>query len=291
MGNWKELWLQNYNNENELKDLPKHVKTVGFGAKKEATYLGWAVVEKFFKLQDGTVEQLVNDKGSKVFVDEVIIRERVDQETGEVTLMTSKSYFIKVKVEWGGRTYIEDYPIQNSSGSPLSSFTQNDLNTSFQRAKTKAIAIVSGIGFWLYEGGNSESDQYDGDEKKETTTTKEKEPIINKKSTKTTPVKKQTKAEKEADDKKVAEELFKEDEKEEVKVIEVDDEISFDVDVQEDVELTDEQRDEYTNTIKSVFLGDAKKSELIKTFLKEVGKSKFQEFTDNELVRIYNQVK
>ena len=40
---------------------------------------------------------------------------------------------------------------QDSSGRPLASWTQNDLNRAFQRAKVKAIAIVSGIGYKWFE--------------------------------------------------------------------------------------------------------------------------------------------
>jgi len=159
--NWKDLWLKNYNNQGDCKGLEKFTRTLDFGAKKDAFYLPWAVVERIFQLQDGKIELLKATDETVVEVDKCYARHEVDPVTGAVSIRHSYSFFINVAAEWKGRRHVERYPLQDSSGRPLASWTQNDLNRAFQRAKVKAIAIVSGIGYKWFENYDAQFEEVD----------------------------------------------------------------------------------------------------------------------------------
>ena len=159
--NWKDLWLKNYNNQGDCEGLEKFTRTLDFGAKKDAFYLPWAVVERIFLLQDGKIELLKATDETVVEVDKCYARHEVNPVTGEVSIRHSYSFFINVAAEWKGRRHVERYPLQDSNGRPLASWTQNDLNRAFQRAKVKAIAIVSGIGYKWFENYDAQFEEDD----------------------------------------------------------------------------------------------------------------------------------
>ena len=156
MSEWKDLWLKNYKGQGDTVELEKHLKTLGYGSRMNVTYLPWAVVERIFRLQGGEVEWLPVLDGTHVDHDSLIVGYDNVEENG---LTVSKpimvnSYFINVRAKWQGQEYTERYPLQDSNGRPLSRWTQNDLNKAYQRGKVKAIAIVSGIGYKLFEDGD-----------------------------------------------------------------------------------------------------------------------------------------
>ena len=84
-------------------------------------------------------------------MEQAVVGRDVDPQTGVVTERVVRSYFINVKATWLGQSYTERYPLMSASNEPLYSWSQNDLNKAVQRAKTKAIAIVSGIGYKFFE--------------------------------------------------------------------------------------------------------------------------------------------
>jgi hypothetical protein len=157
--NWKEMWLKNYRGEGDTAELIEFVKKLNYGNRNNVSYLPWATVERIFKLQDGTIETFASksiedqNRTTIVEVDRVLTKEEVD-EHGVVSRVYSNSYFVNIRVMWQGQVHIERYPIQDSTGRPLTSWTQNDINKALQRGKVKAIAIVSGIGFKLFEDGD-----------------------------------------------------------------------------------------------------------------------------------------
>jgi hypothetical protein len=154
MATWKEQWLNNYKGIGDTAELEKSLKTLGYGSRTNISYLPWAVVERIFRLQEGDVHWIPSAEKSFVDVDEVQISSQTDHETGETTYRSIRSYFINIQATWQGREYTERYPLQDSNGRPLTNWTQNELNKSFQRGKVKAIAIVSGIGYKLFEDGD-----------------------------------------------------------------------------------------------------------------------------------------
>lgn len=135
---WKDLFESNYQCKGICAGLDKEVKK-----KSNISYIGWALAERLFEQQDGVLEVMKNDKGGRVFTEEFM------NESG-----IFYAYFVEVKAKWMGREYTEYYPMQDYMNKPLKVFTQNDVNKNIQRAKAKAIAIVSGIGYALYEKGD-----------------------------------------------------------------------------------------------------------------------------------------
>ena len=153
---WQQYWLDNYNYKSpETQDLETYARTLVFGQKKgkpqTITYLPWAAAERPFKLQGGSIEIVKTSDNSIVEVDEAVVGRDVDPQTGVVTERVVRSYFINVKATWLGQSYTERYPLMSASNEPLYSWSQTDLNKAVQRAKTKAIAIVSGIGYKYFE--------------------------------------------------------------------------------------------------------------------------------------------
>lgn len=164
---WQQLWLDNYDCKTpETENLDTFVRTFTVGKKKgkprTVSYLPWAAAERPFKLQGGKIELVKTNENTIVEVDEAVVGREVDPQTGTVTERIVRSYFVNVKATWLEQTYTERYPLMSVSNEPLYSWSQNDLNKAIQRAKTKAIAIVSGIGYKLFEQTDS---QFEEDEK------------------------------------------------------------------------------------------------------------------------------
>ena len=296
--NWKELWDDNYRGKGATEELSRFTKDLNFGSKKGVTYLPWATVERIFKMQDGTYE-IIKTGDSYVECDSYFIGQEIDKLNGIVVEKFNNAFFVNVKVDWKGQTYTERYPLQDSSSSPLTRWTQNDLNKAFQRGKVKAIAIVSGIGYKLYEDGDLQFE----DEGINENTLKEKSKVesfkIKKLPTKE-PEKVEVKEEKKVEEvkepvkeiKKVEEEIEKEirihadsgevlDFKEEIKKVE------------EDVMagIGDVPRDKMETEIKRVFLSvpakQVKIQEYMKTKEEEKNVKTIYQLTDEELKEVY----
>lgn len=280
--NWKELWLKNYNNEGDCKGLEEYVERLDFGAKKDAFYLPWAVVERIFRLQDGEIEILkTNDK--IVEMDKVSIAQVVDSD-GVITENASVSFFVNVKVKWQGREHVEKYPLQDSNGRALVMWNQNDINRAIQRAKVKAIAIISGIGYKLFEKNDMQFEIEDTPRKSNTkveqTEIKAKE-LKEQTEVKTKELKEQT----EVKTKELKEKIeIKEEQKIEEKQIEPQE--------TETVNLPpDFNRVDIENNIKTIFLsGNPEKVNIITETLKQYGVLKIQKLTDEQIYMLYQSI-
>lgn len=257
---WKDAWQQNYRGVGDTADLEKYLKKLGYGSRTNISYLPWAVVERIFRLQGGEVELFRPNEHSSVEADVVEIGSDVDSETGVVTAKYVRSYFINIQAGWQGRLYTERYPLQDSNGKPLTYWTQNDLNKAYQRGKVKAIAIVSGIGYKLFEDGDL---QFEDDTPSQSLY--EKEP-------KTKPIKQPAPAKKVVLEDTVISENETNDTEE--KVVE-----GFD-------------RTECENDIKQSFItGGSEKSNIIKEFLRENKTVKVSDLDDDLLIKLHSQVK
>lgn len=276
---WKKLWFGNYKGEGDTKELEDFLKKLDYGSRKGVSYLPWAVVERIFKFQDGTFEIIRTDEGTIVEADRYHKGDEINEE-GVVEPIYIQSYFINVKAVWQGREYIERYPLQSSTGQPLLHWTQNDLNKAVQRAKVKAIAIVSGIGYKLFEDGDL---QFEGSEEKET---KAKETVSKKTNTpKAKPTKNETPPEKPLEHTPVEEKEVKEVKEEKTEDTKVEEtETSGTVDIPDD-------RDEIENEIKTQFLkGGSEKASRIKSFLKERETTKIHELSNEDIRQLYVEV-
>lgn len=289
---WKELWNENYRGEGDCAGLEKFVKTLNYGARQNVSYLPWATVRRIFQLQDGVTEVLQNEgSDSIVDIDRVVLYTTVD-ENGATEDVWAISYFINVKATWHGREYIEHYPIQDNNGKPLTNWTQNELNKVTQRGTVKAIAMVSGIGYKLFEDGDL---QFDGGENKNGG---EKEPDPEKKSE---DLKNKNGKGKKAGGKKDTpnDDLFKgENPPESGPTTTPPDNPAPDVKENAESESEPEKKPEASpdtnrfdmeNQLKHDYIGDNSKREIIKTFLKDNGVTRFQDLSDDKLKELFER--
>jgi hypothetical protein len=296
----KELWIKNYRGEGDCADLEKYLKTLDYGSRTGVSYLPWAVVERIFKLQGGKTEIIQENSETIVFVDS-ITKEEYSLATGEIVHTNVNCYFIKVEAVWNGEKHTERYPLQDSNGKPLAIWTQNDLNKACQRAKVKAIAIVSGIGYKLFEDGDLQFNE-DGENKPATPAeVKEKsvkETLNKRKENTPTPTSK-----KPADD-------YAEVVKSDIPVPPTD---AVDAQIAKDEQndtlpsniapyeetvtvlpsvASEENRTEMIEFVKTKFMaGSPEIQSKIKGFLTSKGVKKMQDLQPNDLVEIYNSCK
>jgi hypothetical protein len=62
------------------------------------------------------------------------------------------AHFVKVKLIFMGKEFVEDYPIQDKDYSSARIYDQSLVNRALQRAKAKVAARGTGLGLRLYEG-------------------------------------------------------------------------------------------------------------------------------------------
>lgn len=260
MEDWKELWNKNYRGEGDCAELEKFLKSLNYGSRTGVTYLPWAVVERIFKLQDGHYEILKAQDDTIVEVDRTLIREEFDTTSGAYIPKYMNSYFINVAVSWKGQKYTEKYPLQDSNGRALTIWTQNDLNKAIQRAKVKAIANISGIGYKLYEDGDLQFE-------KDTPTPTDQE------KTSTASVAKKAPVEKEELKPKAIEKPQVESEPQEIKIPD---------------KAMPTDRKEIENEIKFAFLrGGEQKTNIIRGFLAENGIAKISQLSEEKVRDLY----
>jgi hypothetical protein len=260
-----QIWNQNYHGEGSCAELETYLKKLDYGSRTGVFYLPWAVVERIFKEQGGTIE-LLSKNGTTVEVDRVMKRYEINED-GTLTEQYAQAFFINVRVEWLGLSYVERYPLQDSSGRALLNWTQNDLNKAFQRAKVKAIANISGIGYKLFETGDLQFDDNttakDIEEKAEEKLTGDTKKKLD--SAKPKPAKKTKPAPK-------PEEESTEDTPETAK----------------DETTSKFDRTEYENEIKELFISSAPaKQKVIKEFLTKHETTKIQTLSDEHIVELH----
>ena len=155
---WKEQFVANYKNKSE--EAKELVEMVG-GANKFETYKGdkyipWATIERLSRLQD---EDLSIQKFNELVLNKYEIKTVIK---GEETIAESISPMVKVMVTFMGKSIVELFPIQQKDYSAGKNVDQNLINKAFQRAATRALARITGLGLRLYEKGDL---QYEDDEK------------------------------------------------------------------------------------------------------------------------------
>ena len=131
---------------------------------------------------EAVFETLETENGNIVFSDTLSNENKVVQK-GEVvneTVATMMSHFVKVKLTFLGKTFIEEYPIQDQDYSALKVYNQNAVNKALKRALAKVASRATGIGLRLYENKDLQFDAPEEDKKPEvkktTKTTKTTKP-------------------------------------------------------------------------------------------------------------------
>lgn len=178
---WKEQFIENYNGKSvEAKEVAEFIKE----NYKGNNYIPWATMERLTYMQDpeAKFETLETENGSMVFSDTLLNENKVVQK-GEVvseTVATMMSHFVKVKLTFMGKTFVEEYPIQDQDYSALKVFNQNAVNKALKRALAKVASRATGIGLRLYENKDLQFDTPEEDKKPEikktTKTTKTTKP-------------------------------------------------------------------------------------------------------------------
>jgi hypothetical protein len=163
---WKEVFLANYNGESEeakaIEPFLKHTY-------KGDVYIPWAVMERLVYMCDenAVFTNILNAKGGLVHSD-VVINHQSNTQNGTVVSETEApmyAHFVKVSLEFMGKIFIEDYPIQDQDYSAARVFNQNLVNKALQRAKAKLGARGTGLGLKLYEGFDLQFESKEEDKK------------------------------------------------------------------------------------------------------------------------------
>lgn len=178
---WLKQFIENYNGRSEeAKEVTDFIKE-NF---KGNNYIPWATMERLTYMQDpeAVFETLETENGNIVFSDTLSNENKVVQK-GEVvseTVATMMSHFVKVKLTFLGKTFIEEYPIQDQDYSALKVYNQNAVNKALKRALAKVASRATGIGLRLYENKDLQFDTPEEDKKPEvkktTKTTKTTKP-------------------------------------------------------------------------------------------------------------------
>ena len=178
---WKEQFIENYNGRSEESQEVADFINENY---KGNSYIPWATMERLTYMQDpeAKFETLETENGSMVFSDTLLNENKVVQK-GEVvseTVATMMSHFVKVKLTFMGKEFIEEYPIQDADYSALKVYNQNAVNKALKRALAKVASRATGIGLRLYENKDLQFDAPEEDKKPEvkktTRTTKTTKP-------------------------------------------------------------------------------------------------------------------
>ena len=157
---WKEVFLENYSGKSEIaKEVEPFIKE----NYKGNSYIPWATMERLTYMcdEDAEFENIKNEQGGLVHTDKLINYQKQIQK-GEIIAETEASmfsHFVKVKLTFMNKIFIEEYPIQEQDYSAARVYNQNLVNKALQRAKAKVAARATGIGLKLYEGKDLQFDE------------------------------------------------------------------------------------------------------------------------------------
>lgn len=171
----KKLFLENYENKGDCKDLQKFIKSFEKEFRKSNTsktikYYPWAVIERIFRMQGGEIEVLdwartVTFKSSDYAPDENGVLVMQEQE--------AHALFIHLKATWQGETLEEYYPLfDNQNAKIIKTPNALDLNTARQRGSVRLISRLSGIGLEIFE---QQDTQFEDDSAEEVSVKSKKE--------------------------------------------------------------------------------------------------------------------
>ena len=151
---WLKLFKDNYEGKtNEAKEVADFLKNTYNGA----SYIPWATMERLTYLQDPSAEfgTIPNKEGGLVWTDSF-------ENYNKLVV----SHFVKVFCRFMGKTFIEEYPIQDQDYSALKIYNQNAVNKAIKRAMAKVASRATGIGLRLYENKDLQFEEEIVEEKK-----------------------------------------------------------------------------------------------------------------------------
>ena len=140
--NIKRTWLAQFtdNYEGKSKEAKEVVEFIKKNYKGNS-YIPWATMERLTYMQDpnAVFETLTSPNGGMVFSD-IMSNENEVVTKGEIvskTFATMMSHFVKVKLTFMGKEFVEEYPIQDQDYSALKVYNQNAVNKALKRALAK----------------------------------------------------------------------------------------------------------------------------------------------------------
>lgn len=187
---WIDAFNDNYYNRS---DAARQIDELMKKNYKGHKYVPWSVMVRLLYTMDNDakLDVLTNDSGGHVFTDLVetysSIPDKKDPTSSVVTRTNTYAHFVKVSCTFLGKTFIENYPVQDNSYNATNYIDSNMINKSIQRAKAKIISTATGLGFMLYETGDL---QFEDDnkptnegkkivvEKKDKAPERKKEPVV-----------------------------------------------------------------------------------------------------------------
>ena len=191
MEKWLKQYLYNYNGlSEESKECEQYMKTTYKGD----VYLPWAFMQRVAMQQDPecsweVIQDYTKDNETRMFfLNEYNIKTSTE---GKDTYVTVNAPMVRVRFTFLGKTFYEDYPIQDSAYEAKKVIDQNMLNKAKQRALAKVISMGTGIGFKLYEGKDLQFEDNQPEVKQKSKTTKtppKEEPIMDAKNVPITPI-------------------------------------------------------------------------------------------------------
>lgn len=149
---WLKVYKDNYNGKSEeAKEIAGYLNETYNGS----SYIPWATMERLTYMQDPNAEfeTISNEKGNIVWTDtcenynKVIADDLI--KNGSTSVMFS--HFVKVKLTFLGKVFVEEYPIQDQDYSALKIYNQNSVNKALKRALAKVASRATGLGLRLYE--------------------------------------------------------------------------------------------------------------------------------------------
>lgn len=164
---WLKLFKDNYEGKtNEAKEVADFLKNTYNGA----SYIPWATMERLTYLQDPSAEfgTIPNKEGGLVWTDSFENYNKVVAKDGAINESQALvvSHFVKVFCRFMGKTFIEEYPIQDQDYSALKIYNQNAVNKAIKRAMAKVASRATGIGLRLYENKDLQFEEEVVEEKK-----------------------------------------------------------------------------------------------------------------------------
>ena len=162
---WKDVFVANYEGKSEEALMLKpHLKE----NYKGNVYIPWAVMERLTYMCDPDAEfqVITNINGGLVHTDCANV-DNLSSQDGKTIESHAQMYshFVKVALYFMGKTFIEDFPIQDTDYSALKVYNQNAVNKAIQRAKAKVAARGTGLGLKLYEGEDLQFEEVKKDKK------------------------------------------------------------------------------------------------------------------------------
>ena len=180
---WLEQYVANYNGKSaEAKEIASYLKETYKGDK----YVPWATMERLTYMQDPNAEfkTITTEVGDAIVHSDWFKNDNCVENKDGIVNKTSAlvvSHFVKVSCTFLGKTFVEEYPIQEQDYTAAKIYNQNLVNKALKRALAKVASRATGLGLKLYENKDLQFDEKEEDKK----------PVVKKETTKKTEVKKE----------------------------------------------------------------------------------------------------